>query len=390
MGEESEKLLAQRAREEQASNRAGQRSVWISIGVNATLTVLQLVVGLWGHAYSLVADSLHSLSDLVSDGFVLLANKRAQAPADANHPYGHGRIETATSLALGLALMVVGLGFLVAAGNRLQNLGELQAIEPLALGVAIFTLVVKEGLFRYQLRVAEQVRSPMLVANAWHQRADAASSLVVAAGIGGSLMGFAYGDMLAAAIVGFMILRMGFSFVKDAMKELVDTALPASETSAIKRTLLATPGVKGLHELRTRRMARHALVDAHIQVEPRISVSEGHRIAEEARLQVLAAHEDVLDVLVHIDPERDGAGPAPLLPPTRQDLHLPLQQLLDGLPEPEEIVLHYLAGRVEAQIMFACGDFDGERLAEIQARIDARLPELPVFSRVSLNCRLRP
>lgn len=386
MGYEPGAMLQERAREDQQAYAAGQRSVWFSVAVNAVLTLMQLVVGLWANAYSLVADSLHSLSDLVSDGFVLLANRRAQEPADANHPYGHGRIETATSLVLGLVLMAVGLGFLVVAGNRLQHLSDLPAIEPLALGAALFTLVAKEGLFRYQLKVAERVRSPMLVANAWHQRADAASSLVVAMGIGGSLLGFAYGDLLAAAIVGFMILRMGFKFSWDALRELVDTGLPAAETASIRACLLATPGVKGLHEMRTRRMARHALVDAHIQVAPRISVSEGHRIAEEARMQVLATHPGVLDVLVHIDPERDGAYLPLLLAPGRQALLEPLAILLEGLPEPREVVLHYLEGKVEAQVFFACETLGGVELMAAQTAVNARLLKQVLVHKVSLIC----
>ncbi|MGL5632973.1 MAG: cation diffusion facilitator family transporter [Azovibrio sp.] len=384
MGYEQEVLLRDRSTKDEQAFAAGQRSVWISVAVNAVLILIQLFVGLWAHAYSLVADSLHSLSDLISDGFVLVANKRARRPADADHPYGHDRIETAASLALGIMLIVVGLGFLVVAGNRLQHLDSLPAIKPLALGAAILTLVAKEVLFRYQLMVAERVRSPMLVANAWHQRADAASSLVVAIGIGGSLLGFAYGDLLAAAIVGFMILRMGIKFSWEAMRELVDTGLPDPEIAAIRATLMATPGVEALHELRTRRMARHALVDTHIEVAPRISVSEGHRIAEEARSRVLKVHPDVLDVLVHIDPELDVKSSVKSLAPTREDLKLPLATLLEGLPEPREVVLHYLEGTVEAQVFFSCKDLEGEDLIRAQEMVDSRLMQAALLRRVYL------
>lgn len=384
MGYEQEVLLRERSTEDEQAFAAGQRSVWISVLVNAVLIIIQLFVGLWAHAYSLVADSLHSLSDMISDGFVLVANKRARRPADADHPYGHGRIETAASLALGIMLIVVGLGFLVVAGNRLQNLGTLPAIKPLALGAAILTLVAKEVLFRYQLMVAERVRSPMLVANAWHQRADAASSLVVAIGIGGSLLGFAYGDLLAAAIVGFMILRMGIKFSWEAMRELVDTSLPDTEIAAIRATLMETPGVEALHELRTRRMARHALVDTHIEVAPRISVSEGHRIAEEARSRVLKTHPEVLDVLVHIDPELDGDSTGKGLAPTRDALKLPLAALLEGLPEPKEVVLHYLEGTVEAQVFFSCADLEGDGLIRAQEMVDSRLMHAALLRRVYL------
>lgn len=330
---------------------AGQRSTWVSVGVNAVLTVGQLIIGLMSHAQSLVADSLHSLADLVSDGFVLAAGPRARHPADGDHPYGHGRIETVTSLLLGMALLAVGAGFLWTAGSRLQAVDQLPAIDPIALWTALFTLCAKELLFRYQLAVAVRVRSQMLMANAWHQRADAASSLVVAVGIGGSLLGYRFADLLAAALVGFMIARMGYTFSAEAIRELIDTGLPSEEIESIRNTLKETPGVLDVHDLRTRRMARQVLVDAHVLVNPRISVSEGHRVAETSRLNILRTHPEVLDVLVHIDPERDDEAHLCRLPlPPREELLPTLERLLAGIPPPESVVLHYLDGKVEADL----------------------------------------
>jgi cation diffusion facilitator family transporter len=256
--------------------RAAQRSTWVSVAVNILLTLTQVGVGLLAHAQSLVADGIHSASDLLADFFVLYANRRGSHPADPEHPYGHGRFETAASLVLGALLAGTGLVLLVSAGARLQNVEHLPEVQPLALWVAFGTLAAKEGLFRYMLAVAERLRSPLLVANAWHARSDAASSLVVAAGIGGSLMGYRFLDLVAATVVGFLILRMGWKFGYEALRELIDTGLEEETVDAIRNTLLNTPGVIDLHELRTRRMAHQALVDAHIRVDPRISVSEGH------------------------------------------------------------------------------------------------------------------
>lgn len=372
---------------EEADFAAGQRSTWVSVAVNAVLTVAQLIVGLLANAQSLVADSLHSLSDLVSDGFVLVASRRARHPADRDHPYGHGRIETATSLLLGVLLLAVGIGFLWTAGSRLQNIDQLPAIDPLALWVALATLCAKEILFRYQLAVAKRVRSQMLMANAWHQRADAASSLVVAVGIGGSLLGYAFADLLAAAIVGFMIARMGFNFAADAMSELIDTALPAEEIAAIRASLKAVSGVRDVHDLRTRRMARQVLVDTHILVAPYISVSEGHRIAEVARLEVLKAHPEVLDVLVHIDPESDEDQMLCRLPlPSREVLELELQRLLNGFPAPQRVVLHYLAGQIEVELYWPAPVLaDSAMLEQVQARVATIVGVHPLFRRISLQ-----
>src|ERR1035437_4014548 len=283
---------------------AAQKSTWVSIFINLLLTFLQVVGGVFAHSQALMADGLHSLSDLLSDVLVLYANRHGNRHADANHPYGHARVETAATLILGVFLAVLGVVLLVAAAVRLQHPEALQAVSPLALTVAVFALAAKEGMFRYMLAVAKRVRSQMLVANAWHARSDAASSLVVIVGVVGNLLGYTFFDLLAAAVVGVMIAHMGGKLALEAVLELVDTGLDAAEVRAIRNTLKATPGVNGLHELRTRKMADNALVDAHIMVDPKISVSEGHYIAESARHAVLKNHH-VLDVMVHVDPEDD-------------------------------------------------------------------------------------
>ena len=265
----------------------GRTVTWVSVAVNLVLTVTQIVVGIFAHAQSLVADGFHSLADLVADFMVLVANFHSRHPADAGHPYGHQRIETAASFGLGLLLAATGGGILWAAAGRIQHLENLPPVAPIALWVAAATLAAKEGLFRYMLHVGERLRSPMLIANAWHARSDAASSLVVTAGIAGSLLGYPFLDPVAALIVGFMILRMGAVFSWDALRELMDDGLSDEEVAAIRATVRSTPGVIGLHELRTRRMAQKILIDAHIQVDGHVSVSEGHRIGEEVRERVL-------------------------------------------------------------------------------------------------------
>ncbi|HQT26002.1 MAG TPA: cation diffusion facilitator family transporter, partial [Burkholderiales bacterium] len=283
---------------------AARKSTLISIAVNVVLTVLQILAGFFGHSQGLMADGLHSFSDLLSDFLVLIANRHGTRGADEDHPYGHARIETATTLILGILMGVMGLALLYAAGSRLQHPHLVQQVHLMALWVALTTLAAKELLFRYMIAVAKRVRSQMLVANAWHSRSDAASSLVVSVGIAGNLAGYTFFDLMAAALVAFMIVRMGWQLGYEAFSELVDTGLSEEDVAEIRATLDSTPGVKGLHELRTRKMGNQALVDAHIMVDPRISVSEGHFIAESARSRVLQ-HHDVLNVMVHVDPEDD-------------------------------------------------------------------------------------
>lgn len=279
---------------------AGARSTWVSEGVNVVLTVAQIAVGLLARSQALVADGLHSLSDLVSDVVVLFVNRHSHKGADAEHPYGHQRFENAATLLLGALLMSVGAGMLWSAIGQLAS-PSTGAVQSAALWMALTTLAAKELLFRYLLRVAERVKSSLLVANAWHARSDAASSLVVALGIGGSLAGYPFLDAVAALIVGLLILRMGWRYGWGALNDLMDHAVDLEEVEAIRATLAGTPGVAGVHEVRTRKMGDQVLVDAHIEVDAHLTVQAGHDIAVAARDRVLQHHQ-VLSVMTHVDP----------------------------------------------------------------------------------------
>jgi cation diffusion facilitator family transporter len=364
--------------------KAAQKVTWISVAVNVALTVLQIVVGLFGKSQALVADGLHSLSDLLCDFLVLFANRHGARDADEEHPYGHARIETATTLALGLILLGVGGALFWGAVERLQNPAALQKVHVATLWIGILTLAGKEMLFRYMLRVARRLRSQMLEANAWHARSDAASSVVVVAGISGNLLGFTSLDILAAVLVALMIMRMGWKQGHKAISELIDTSLDKNEVEAIRATLLATPGVHGVHELRTRRMGDRALVDAHVLVNPHISVSEGHYIAESARAQVLKQHH-ALDVMVHVDPEDDSSAKLNQHLPHREALiaHLE-QQLGKALPKPQKVVLHYLDGKAEAEI-FLPADVSPEQRAALKTAIAYMLHGDKFFASIHLH-----
>ncbi len=364
-----------------------QRVTWISVVVNVFLTIAQVVAGILAHSQGLIADGLHSLSDLVCDFLVLFAAHHSRDPADETHPYGHARIETAASFALGAILAATGAGIIWGAGVKLQNLEGLPPVQQMALWTAILALAAKEGLFRYMLHVGERLRSPMLIANAWHARSDAASSLVVALGIIGNLLGYNFADSVAAVIVGFMIVRMGVVFSWDAVQELIDTGLSAEEVASIRQVIIDTPGVGSLHELRTRRMAHRSLVDAHVCVDARISVSEGHRIAEMTRKRVLDSHPSVSDVLVHVDVEDDLEHDTKSQNlPDRSELLKQLAPLLVDLPQPQRVVLHYLNGRVEAELHLPRHALeDLAVVARVEHAIARRLAEHPLLHSLSIN-----
>jgi cation diffusion facilitator family transporter len=301
----------QHSPEERAA--AASRSTWVSVGVNLVLTLTQVAVGILAKSQGLVADGIHSLSDLVADFVVLFASHHAKKDADVDHPYGHQRFETAASLVLGALLLAVGLGMLWSAFRKLEQPELVPQVHIVALWVAGGALIAKELLFRYMLSVAKRVKSSMLVANAWHARSDAASSLVVGIGIIGNLAGYPILDPIAALIVGFMVAKMGWSFGWDAMHDLMDRSVDEQEVGAIRQTLVDTPGVRSVHDIRTRKMGDMIVVDAHIEVDAAISVEAGHDIAVGARQRVLQRHR-VLNLMTHVDPWRrpdlDHAGAA--------------------------------------------------------------------------------
>lgn len=283
------------------------------MGVNLILSVVQITAGILAKSQGLVADGIHSLSDLVADFVVLFASHHSKKDADEDHPYGHQRFETAASLALGVLLLAVGAGMLWSAFLKLENPETVQKVHIAALWVAGAALIAKELLFRYMLLVAKRVKSSMLVANAWHARSDAASSLVVGLGIIGNLAGYPILDPIAALIVGFMVARMGWGFGWDALHDLMDRAVNEQEVAAIRQTLVETPGVSGVHDVRTRKMGDMIVVDAHIEVDASITVEAGHDIAVAARQRVMQRHR-VLNLMTHVDPWRrpdlDHATPA--------------------------------------------------------------------------------
>jgi cation diffusion facilitator family transporter len=281
--------------------RAATRSTWVSVVVNIVLTVTQIVVGVFAKSQALIADGVHSLSDLVADFVVLFASHHSKKDADEDHPYGHQRFETAASLVLGLLLLGVGVGMLWSAYRKLEAPETVAQVHVVALWVAGLALVSKELLFRYMLHVAKAVKSSMLVANAWHARSDAASSLVVALGIVGNLAGYPILDPIAALIVGFMVSKMGWGFAWTALHDLMDRAVDDQEVQAIRQTLLETPGVSGVHDVRTRKMGDLIVVDAHLEVDATITVEQGHDIAVAARARVLQRHR-VLNLMTHVDP----------------------------------------------------------------------------------------
>ncbi|EPU3945045.1 cation transporter [Klebsiella michiganensis] len=283
--------------------QVARKTTLVSVVVNLFLSSAQVLAGVFSSSQGLIADGIHSLSDLVADFVVLLANKKSGKPSDSDHHYGHRRYENGASLVIGALLLLVGAGMLWSACGKLLHPASIPSVHITALWVALVALTAKEMLFRYMLRAAKQIQSSMLIANAWHARSDAASSVVVAVGIIGNLAGFAWFDPVAALAVGALVTRMGYTFSYDALHDLMDRSVDSDSEQQIITTILATPGVVALHDLKTRRAGDGILIDVHIEVPGDLSVAEGHDIALLARARVLNS-QNVLHMMIHIDPCR--------------------------------------------------------------------------------------
>lgn len=316
------------------------------------LGVVKIFVGWIAHSQALIADGMHSLSDLGTDLVVLYAAKHSHREADEDHPYGHGRIETIATVGLGITLTLVAIGIAYDAMQRLNQPELLARPGITALIVAIVSVISKEAIYHYTMRTAKRLRSNMLIANAWHSRSDAISSIVVVIGVAGTMMGYPYLDAVAAIAVAVMIAKIGFDLVRSSARELIDTALEPEVVESIRSEVFKVDGVRALHMLRSRRSGSAALVDLHLQVDPRVSVSEGHQIGDTVRRRLISRVEEVTDVTVHIDPEDDEEESSCDKLPLRSGMIQRLQEQWEGLVkvDPAQITLHYLGGELQIDL----------------------------------------
>ena len=359
--------------------------------VDLLVGVFKIQFGFLSQSQALIADGIHSLSDLATDAIVLYATKHSHTEADEEHPYGHGRFETVATVGLGIALLVVAIGISIDATLRLFNPEKLLIPSMGALIVAAISIVSKEAIYHYTMRVARKYKSNMLRANAWHSRTDAISSVVVLVGVAGSMAGLWYLDAIAAIGVGLMIAKIGWDLAWHSIRELVDTGLDAERVEAIREIILAVDGVVSLHILRTRRMAGEALVDVHIQVAPHISVSEGHYVSETVRARIIKEIEEVTDVMVHIDPENDEVTPPNTGLPLRRKLMAQLEDQWQGLEAAsriEEVTLHYLEGRIQVELKLPLAILEGNAQASrdaLQAQFNTVAEKLDDVSAITLS-----
>ncbi|PKM11288.1 MAG: cation transporter [Gammaproteobacteria bacterium HGW-Gammaproteobacteria-3] len=358
--------------------------------INVILSILKIAFGILGQSAALIADGIHSLSDLASDLLVVVAIKFGAREADHDHPYGHRRYETMATVALGLGLVAIAGGIIWDMLEQLKQPEQLWVPQTNTLGIAALSVLSKEWLYHYTQRAARQTRSKLLQANAWHHRSDAISSLVVIVGIGGVLLGYPFADALAAVIVALMVAKIGLTLVTQSIKELVDTSLPENFVNDIRRTIKTTPGVRGIHLLRTRQMGEDAYIDAHIVVDARISVSEGHVIGDQVRHKLVSEFDDVVDVLVHVDPEDDEFTEQPVTAPSRPEVHCYLQEYLTDLFEDiEDFKIHYLDGKTEVEVILPhLMGTQPEQIEQVKQRCQRMENALQTITKISIFLKI--
>ncbi|MDR5858783.1 cation transporter [Halomonas eurihalina] len=344
------------AQERAAQAREAHKVTLLGAAVDLVVGLAKLVAGWLVGSAALIADGIHSFSDIVTDLFVLAATHFGRQAPDHDHPYGHGRIETLATLWLGGMLIFVAGGIAWASLARLLA-GDVATAPGLwAIGVAIVALLAKEWIFRYTLRIAQRIDSRLLEANAWHSRSDALSTLVVLIGLLAAQIGIGWMDAAAAIVVGVMVGQVGGRLLWESGQELVDTALPEQDQATLYDAAMAVPGVEGVHDLRTRRIGGEVLLDLHIVVFPRVTVSEAHEIGNEVSRRLRGVYPNLFDVTFHIDPQDDaGETEHSLRPglPLRADIEGILNEAWHGLSAWHDRValdLHYIDDHVDVSV----------------------------------------
>jgi len=275
---------------------------------NIILTIFKFVAGILGNSAAMIADAVHSLSDFITDIVVIIGLKAAGKPADNNHQYGHGKIETLCAAFVGIVLFIIGLEILLSGLGKIHvviNGGNLEQPGMIAFIAAVFSILTKELLFRYTLNYARKIKSDVMQANAWHHRSDAFSSVGTMLGIGGAIaLGgkWAVLDPIAAVILSFFIFKVALEITYRNANELTEAALEKTVVEDIEHIIVSTEGVKDFHKLKTRKIGNNIATDVHIQVEKELSLIEAHNICTEVENRLRDKYGKEAILYIHCEP----------------------------------------------------------------------------------------
>ncbi len=289
-------------------SKAAQRATWIGFFVNIFLTIGKLIAGFLGNSAAMIADGIHSLSDFVTDLIVIIFIRISSHERDENHPYGHGKFETLASVLISVALAAVAVGIFV---NGIQKIyaafqGEIPEVPaPIALIAAVVSIAAKEILYHYTVHVGKSIECSAVIANAWHHRSDALSSIGTLIGVGGAfLLGgkFAVLDPIAAVVVSFFIARVAFQIGFPSIQELLEASLPPSVEKEIADIIRHTDKVRFFHNLQTRKIGNSCAIDVHIKLDRDISLVEAHDVATEIEQNLRKKFGQNMQINIHMEP----------------------------------------------------------------------------------------
>lgn len=338
------------------NTREAKKVTIIGAILDTLLGFAKIIVGFMFHSHALIADGIHSLSDLATDVMVVVIIGISHADPDEEHPYGHARYETLGTVVLGCLLIAVAGAMAYESIINLFN--ETESFIPgwPTLIIAALSIVSKEWIFRYSLAVGKRLRSDLLIANAWHSRTDAISSIVVFVGIGGAMLGAPWLDSLAAVAVAAFVAKIGWDLSWKSVQELVDTAIEPERLKAITDTTLAVEGVASVHSFKSRQMGTQTLLEMHLQVAPHLSSSEGHYIGDAAVSRLITEFDDIGHVIFHIDTEEDDDDAFCSLLPPRSIILAEIESRLTSISSEisiKALTLHYFDNGVEVELFLA-------------------------------------
>lgn len=362
------------------------------------LGLTKIIGGVLTQSFALVTDGIHSLTDAVTDIFVLVVTRMSYREADTAHPYGHGRFETLGTIAMGIVFFTTAGIILFNAYERLLNVSVLAVPGSAALALALLSIACKEWIYHYTMRTARRLDSNLLKANAWHSRSDAITSIAVLAGLLGARAGYVWMDTVAAIVVALIIAKIGWELCADSLRELVDTAVPEAREQQLRARILSVEGIRSVPVLRSRQSGGKIILEAHLLVDPHMSVSEGHQLGERVRATLLGHFSDIGDVVTHIDPATHDQGPDQRLSlPARDEVLAALKLRWNDLLAPQQIdkvVLHYLEHGIEVELVLNLEQVPGDLVQQLDQalggldfvaglRIYNKLYEGPLTARLS-------
>ncbi|OZG72074.1 cation-efflux pump [Hahella sp. CCB-MM4] len=371
--------LSTLSREERS--RLAQRVTVIGMVLDIALGLLKIVIGVLANSYALIADGIHSFTDAGSDTMVILITRYSHQEPDKEHPYGHGKFETLGTVVMGSLLIAIAGAMAYDSTTRLFA-GDARVIPGWqAILAASLSIAGKEWIYRYTLKVGKQLNSDLIIANAWHSRSDALSSVVVLFALLGAMAGYPWLDAAAAIIVAILVGKIGWDLAWNSIKELVETSVPQKKMDEIRQVISQVEGVRDTHFIRGRFVGPEMVLDLHLQVDPTISVSEGHHIGLCA-VSALKQHiQHVSDITLHIDAEEDGTLEEQMATvsrlPQRSDLTKELEQRWANILPPKAIkrqLLHYLRDKVHIEVML--NTTDGLEDHELKNRMLAEVSDL--------------